>query len=136
MARLMESKTLSVSIQCDTKKVYEFVSHLENLPKWATTFCRSIRETKGQWTLETPQGPVKVRMAEKNDFGVLDHTASPSPGVEVLVPMRVVPNEQGSEVIFTLFRRPEMSDAQYAQDMGMVEQDLKSLKNILEAVRS
>ena len=46
--------------------------------------------------------------------------------------MRVVPNGSGSEVIFTLFKTPEMSDKQFAEDAGLVERDLRTLKSVLE----
>ena len=67
MAALLKSRTLSVSINCDPKKLYEFVSNPENLPKWAKMFCRSIKKSKGGWIVETPQGPVKVRFIRKNE---------------------------------------------------------------------
>jgi hypothetical protein len=75
---------------------------------------------------------MKIRFVERNDFGVLDHYVSPTPGQEVLNLMRVVPNGTGSEVIFTLFQLPEMSNDRYAEDLGMVERDLKVLKSVLE----
>ena len=43
---------------------------------------------------------MKVRFAEKNTFGVLDNYVSPTPEIEVYVPMRVLPNGSGSEVVF------------------------------------
>jgi hypothetical protein len=46
--------------------------------------------------------------------------------------MRVLSNGSGSEVVFTLFQLPEMSDEQFAEDTAMVERDLKTLKNVLE----
>lgn len=46
--------------------------------------------------------------------------------------MRVVANGSGSEVIFTLFRQPGMSDEQVTEDAAWVERDLGTLKNILE----
>ncbi len=128
----LKSRTLSVSIDRDPAAVYEFVSHLENLPKWATAFCLSIKRSGHAWTAQTPQGPVTIRIASRNELGVLDHYVSPAPGVEVYVPMRVVPSGSGSEVLFTLFRRPEMTDAQYAEDQRLVEQDLATLKRVLE----
>jgi len=126
------SRTLSVSINCHPDKVYDFVSGLENMPLWATTFCKSIKKSDGEWIAGTPQGQVKIRLAEKNHFGVLDHYISPAPGVEVYVPMRVVPNGSGSEMIFTLFRTPDMSAEQYAEDAKLVERDLQTLKDVLE----
>lgn len=132
MAATFTSLTLSVSINCLPGKVYEFISDPENLPKWARGFCQSVRKLNADWIVDTPQGPVKFRFVKRNEFGVLDHYVNPAPGVEVYVPMRVVANGSSSEVIFTLFRSPDMSDEQYAEDVKLIEQDLRSLKNILE----
>jgi hypothetical protein len=46
--------------------------------------------------------------------------------------MRVVPNGAGSEVLFTLFRSPAMSDDKYAEDASLVDRDLQTLKRLLE----
>ena len=129
---MFESRTLSVTIACPPRKAYEFVSNPENLPRWAAGLGKSVWKSDTGWVVETPQGPVKIRFVEKNDFGVLDHYVTLASGIEVYVPMRVVPNGSGSEVIFTLFKTPEMSDKQFAEDMGMVERDLKTLKSVLE----
>jgi hypothetical protein len=64
---------------------------------------------------------------------VLDHYVNPAPEIEVYVPMRVLPNGSGSEVIFTLFQLSDMSDERFAEDVEMVERDLKTLKNVLES---
>ena len=132
MASILESRTLSITIACPLQKAYEFVSNPENLPRWAVGLCKSVRKSDAGWVVDTPQGPIQIRFSEKNDFGVLDHYVKLSSGVEVYVPVRVVPNGSGSEVIFTLFKTPEMSDKQFAEDAGMVERDLKALKSILE----
>jgi hypothetical protein len=131
---LLKSTSLTVSINRDPRTVYEFVSNLENLPKWASKAFQSIKQDKGEWIAETPQGSAKVDLAQRNDFGVLDHYVSLSTlGVEVYVPMRVVKNGiNGSEVIFMLFYTSHMSEEKFAQDVKMVEQDLKNLKNIME----
>lgn len=82
--------------------------------------------------METPQGPVTMRFIERNALGVLDHYVTPAPGVEVYVPMRVLANGTGSEVLLTVFRLPEMSEEQYAEDVALVERDLSTLKRVLE----
>ena len=132
---LLKSRSLTVSINRDPRTVYEFVFNLENLPKWASKAFQSIKHVEGEWIAETPQGSAKVSLTHRNDFGVLDHHVSLSSlGVEVYIPMRVVQNGiNGSEVIFTLFYATHMTEEQFAQDMRMVEQDLKSLKSIIEA---
>ncbi|MBI2355294.1 MAG: SRPBCC family protein [Deltaproteobacteria bacterium] len=132
MATHLTSRTLGVSIGCPPDQVYEFVSNPENLPKWAKGLGKSVRKSGGGWLVDTPQGPAKVRFAERNRLGVLDHYVTTAQGIEVYVPLRVIANGSGSELLFTLFRLPGMSDEQYAADQQLVEQDLKTLKEILE----
>ena len=132
MNGLMKSKTLQISIRCDPRKVFAFVSILENLPRWATAFVQSIKKLNGVWVAQTTQGPAKFKIAKKNSFGILDHIVIPAPGVEVYVPMRVVANGSESEVIFTLFQGPGMSSRQFAHDQKLVKKDLATLKRVLE----
>ena len=78
-----------------------------------------------------PQGPVRIRFTERNAFGVMDHHVALDTGPEVHVPMRLVPNGGGAEVLVTLFRRPGMSDAGFAADAAWVLRDLLTLKALL-----
>jgi hypothetical protein len=132
MTTLLQSRTLSISIGCRPDKVYVFVSNPENLPRWAAGLCKSIRKSGAGWIVETTQGPMNVRFVKNNDLGVLDHYVTPAPGVEVYVPIRVLPNGSGSTVLFTLFQLPGMSDEKYAEDAGLVTRDLETLKRVLE----
>jgi hypothetical protein len=132
MTKRLLSRTLSVSINCPADKVYAFVSNPENLPGWAAGLCKSVRKSDAGWIVETTQGPMNLRFAKDNDLGVLDHYVSPAPGVEVYVPMRVLPNGPGSELLFTLFQLPGMSDGKFAEDAGLVTRDLETLKAMLE----
>ena len=82
--------------------------------------------------MEAPFGTIRVRFAERNTFGVIDHDVTLESGVTIHNPMRVIPHGEGSEFLFTLIRQPGASDEQFAQDKSAVEQDLKTLKNVLE----
>jgi len=135
MSKTVAARTLSVSIDCPADQVYGFVSDPRNLPRWATAFCRSIRRSDSGWVVEMPQGEVTVRFVPRNTMGVLDHFVIPAPDVEIYVPMRVVANGAGSEVLFTLFRLPGMTDEAFATDAGMVERDLGTLKKVMETNR-
>jgi hypothetical protein len=46
--------------------------------------------------------------------------------------MRVVPNDAGSEVVFTLFQPPGVSDVKFDADARAVGADLSSLEAALE----
>ena len=126
------AKHISVSIECSAAEVYEFASNPENLPQWAGGLSGSIKKVGDEWIAEAPMGTLKVNFAEKNKFGILDHDVTLSSGAKFYNPMRVFPNNDGSEVIFTLFRRAGMSDQNFADDAGSVETDLNKLKTLLE----
>jgi hypothetical protein len=70
-------------------------------------------------------------------LGVADHVVTPltGGGPAVDVPLRVVPNGSGSEVVIMIFHQPGMSDEQYAADAALVQADLERLKDALERSR-
>jgi uncharacterized protein YndB with AHSA1/START domain len=123
---------ISVSIDRPPAQVYEFASNPENVPKWATGLSGAITQVNGEWFSESPMGKVKVKFAERNALGVLDHQVTLPSGVTINNPMRVVPNQEGSEVVFTLFRQPDVTDPKFAEDAAWVRKDLAKLKAILE----
>lgn len=126
------SMTISVPIAREPAAVYAYVANLNNFPCWATTFCRSIRQERDGWLMETSLGTLAIRLAPENSLGVLDHYLTPAGGETLYVPVRVVANGAGSEVLFTLFRLPGVSDEEYAADADLVRQDLSTLRKLLE----
>ena len=135
MPTLRRCRTLSVSIDAPPARVYAFVRNPENLPRWASGLGRGVRKTADGWILETADGPLGFKFVADNDFGVLDHIVTLTPGVDILNPMRVVANGDGCEVSFTLFELPGMTAEKFAEDAAMVERDLKTLKKVLETGR-
>ncbi len=126
------SRTLNVTIDRPPDQVYAFAANPRNLPRWAAGLGASVRKSDAGWIVETPPGLATIRFVENNDLGVLDHYVTLTSGVEVYVPMRVIPNGTGSEVMFTVFQTPGMSAEQFAEDARLVERDLQTLKVILE----
>jgi hypothetical protein len=133
MPATLESRTLTISIAREADAVYQFISNPANLPRWATAFCQSVRQVGLDWIMQTSGGEMKVRFVPPNTFRIADHFVSPAPGVEIYVPLRVLQNGSGSEVVFTLFRSPEMSPEKFREDVALVEQDLQTLKRVLES---
>ena len=133
MATMYPSRNLSVQIHRTPLDVYSFTAVPENWPQWASGLGKSLTKKNGEWIADTPQGPVKVRFTERNAFGILDHYVMPTPGVEIYIPLRVIANGSGSELIFTLFRLLDMSEEQFMADANAVMRDLTALKTLLEA---
>ncbi|MBM7059467.1 SRPBCC family protein [Pseudomonas sp. UL073] len=129
----LDSQTLSVHIRRDPHSVYAFTAQPENFPRWATGLGKGLEQVDGEWFADTAQGRVRLRFSPANAFGVLDHYVYPAPGIEIYVPLRVIANGDGCDVVFTLFRQPDMDDASFAADADWVRRDLEALKQLLES---
>ena len=105
-----------MTIERPPQEVYAFVRDPKNLAKWASGL----------------DGAVKVRFADTNPYGVLDHFVSVNSGPEVYMPMRVFPNGDGAEVLITVFRQSGVSEEKFAEDTQWVRRDLETLKELLE----
>lgn len=130
--KTLQVKHISISILCNPIKVYQFASNPTNLCLWATGLSSSVQKVGNDWIAQSPLGKIKIKFAKANPFGILDHHVILESGNIFLNPMRVIPNQEGSEVIFSLFRQPEMSEEQFKQDADWVTKDLLKLKSILE----
>lgn len=127
------ARHISVSINRSPADIYNFASNPENLPKWAAGLSgASIIRSGDHWICESPMGRVKVKFAEKNPFGVMDHEVTLPSGEVNHNPFRVLSNESGGEVVFTLYRLPRMNDSDFEHDAFLIQKDLETLKRLLE----
>lgn len=132
MTRL--SQTLSVTINRPADEVYAYMANIQHLADWAAGLCESVIRNTGAntWLIHTPTGEASVRFVEQNKFRIVDHYVKQGQDPEVYIPIRVLENEQGSEVIFTLFRLPGMKE-RFEKDRQAVQKDLDTLKKLIEA---
>lgn len=130
---IQRAKHVSIGIERTFEEVYGFLADPENFPKWAKGLGQSFRHAGGMdWMVETPVGAMKVSFSQRNAHGIADHTLIPEHGAPMYNPFRVVRNGDGSEVTFTLFQRPGMTDDTFKKDAEWVEKDLATLKALLE----
>jgi Polyketide cyclase / dehydrase and lipid transport len=129
---VMPARTVGVAIERDPDTVYQYVSNPCHLPDWAPGLAKSVREEDGNWIVETAGGEVRITFVPPNDFRIADHRVSADGGLDVINPVRVLPNGDGAEVLFTVFQLEGMADEQFQRDVATVESDLQTLKGRLE----
>ncbi|MGO1543616.1 MAG: SRPBCC family protein [Gulosibacter sp.] len=129
---IYESRHISQSIERDPRDVIAFASDPANLPRWAAGLSSGIRHERGKWLTDSPMGVVEVRFHDGAGLGILDHTVIFPDGTEVLNPLRVLRNGDGSEVVFTIYRLPGVSKDDFERDARLVREDLERLRGILE----
>jgi hypothetical protein len=128
-----ESVHVSTTIDCPAADVYDYASNPLNLSTWAAGLAhQDVQLVDGQWIVDSPMGRVVVAFAPANDFGILDHDVTLPAGETVRNPMRVIPNGDGCDVVFTVRRRPGMSNTEFAADVDAVTADLAALRTLME----
>jgi hypothetical protein len=129
----LPARHISISINSSPETVYKFASDPLNMPKWAEGLSKATMVKSGdEWIAESPMGKVKVKFTPQNNLGVLDHDVTLPSGEVVHNPLRILKNGKGSEVVFTLYRRPGVSDQEFESDAKAVAKDLETLKGLLK----
>ena len=129
---MSESRHLSTHIARPAAEVYAFVTDPARLPEWAAGLGGRVEQRDGRWFADSPMGEVEVRFAPENPFGVADHDVTLPDGQVFSNPMRVLPDEDGCEVVFTLRRQPEMTDEAFEADANAIRADLTTLQRLME----
>jgi hypothetical protein len=133
----MESRHVSIWIDVAPEVVYEFAADPRTWPQWAAGLAEGgLHQSADGWVADSPMGVVAVEFAPPNTFGVLDHIVRMPSGEQVYNPFRVVPvgvGQPACEVVFSVRRRPGMTDEEFSADAAAVAADLSTLKSLVES---
>jgi hypothetical protein len=130
---MLPARTYSVSIQREWRALYEEIWRPEYFTRWASGLAESDLHREGDtWRAQGPEGPITIRFTEHNAHGVMDHVVDPGEGDPVHIPLRVIANGDGAEVMLTLFRQPGMDDEKFSADAKWIMRDLRRLKELAE----
>lgn len=127
----MRSDTRSVSIQAPAEFTWR---KLSDLACWSifspfVTECSLLEE--GVWSVRSPQGTVVVRTHFDAHRLLLDHVVELAAG-PVLIPYRVVPNLDGSELVMTNFQSPGDSVEEYEEQLDWMIRELDGARSYIE----
>ncbi|MET0292534.1 MAG: hypothetical protein ABW136_09240 [Steroidobacteraceae bacterium] len=105
-----------MSIARPWREVHAFASSPVNFPLWA----------------EGLESGAVISVSPNADYGIADHTVELPDGTRIHVPLRVIANGEGAEVIFTFFQLPAMTAQDVERGAAAVATDLATLKRLLE----
>jgi len=131
---MLNARTIAISIARPADEVFDFVMEPQNFLKWAFVGQSSMRHVgANDWEVETSVGRRILRMPVPNAHGILDHySLRHRDDVPHLIAMRVVPNGDGTELLYTMFKRPGQSDLEWESMIEWITTDLLTLKSLLE----
>jgi hypothetical protein len=115
----METRTVTAVLDAPRERVFDYLSRIENLPRWATEFARELRYEDGRAIVVNGLGEFLFTIEADPQTGVIDMRSGPTDDELSLFPTRVVSLPDGrSAYTFTMFQAPDMPDelfeAQYA----------------------
>lgn len=104
------TETCVVNVPRDT--VFEFLSNIENIPKWATKFVKKLTLVDDKYMALTPIGDVFIRLDVDKKAGLVDIYAGPTEDNMTPAYMRIIslPNNS-TAVMFTFFQYDSTPDA-------------------------
>ncbi|QDY43489.1 polyketide cyclase [Candidatus Pantoea soli] len=125
---MLPSQTVTITVPRNWLDLYETIWKPECFAKWVEGLRSStLIQESNYWKAKGPQGCMKLRFTPHNPFGVMDHWIDTGSGKEIYMPMRVVANEQGAEIVTVVYRQPLTSDDKFSRDVERVKQDLERL---------
>ncbi|VAW95269.1 hypothetical protein MNBD_GAMMA21-1433 [hydrothermal vent metagenome] len=130
---IFETKTLTVSIDAPFNAVADDLANPITHPEWATEFFTgdAVPNDKGGVNANVPMmgGPVKFEIKADAKQGILDLFLAPETGkFGDPLPVRLIRNGDGVDVLWTLTRYPGMPDIAWQLGLDSMNKELVSLK--------
>ena len=130
----MQSRTHTLALEAPKAVVFDFLSRIENLPKWATNFCLALNSEAGRHRVVTPQGEIVFRIEADRATGVIDMHGGPREEEMAYWPARVVDRlPRGSLFIFTAFQLPGMSEEVFERQCDALLEEFGNIRRFTEA---
>ena len=107
----MSSRTVTAVLEAPKEQVFDYLSQIANLPKWASEFARELKYEDGKAKVVYGLGEFYVSIDADPDTGVIDMYAGPTESELALFPTRVVALPAGGSAFsFTMFQGAEIPD--------------------------
>ena len=130
----MKTSTHTLPLAAPKERTFGFLSQIENLPKWATRFCKSVRRDGDGHRILTPQGEIAFRIEADARTGIVDMYGGPSADAMAHWPARVVATpDGGSLLIFTAFQYPGVPDDAFATQCAALAEEFDHLRRLTVA---
>lgn len=121
----MKTSTHTLPLSAPKTKAFTFLADIENLPKWATMFCKELKkDAQGKHKVVTPGGEIFFKIVGDEKSGTIDMYGGPTEEQMSYWPARVVERPgAGSLFIFTSMQYPGMSDEVFTMQCESLKQE-------------
>ncbi len=127
--------TRAVTVRRPFAAVVAYLTDPLRYSEWAIDYFTSpVTEIDEQtYRVTTVAGDRRLRVDVDAERGVIDLYLAPlDSAFSYPLPIRVLTNGDGADVLFTLTREPELSDAEWDSSLLALENELGAIKRLLE----
>lgn len=129
----MNNRTKTVTLNAPREKVFDYVSNIENLPKWATGFCLELKKEGSDYKVKTPDGEIHFRIEADRQTGVVDMFGGPVKDRAACWPARVAPLPDNTSVlIFTAVQPPDVPDEVFEMQCKSLDEEFENIRRAVE----
>lgn len=124
-------ETRSISIATPPAIVLDLLGDARRLPDWAPEFASAVEPDGEDWLIDSGGTRLRIQLRFSPEHGIVDllRPGDPRRGAR----MRVVPNEEGSEFVFTLIFPAGTPPDVVAAQMTTVESELRTVRDLCDA---
>ena len=129
----MNNRTRTVTFNAPKEKVFDYVSNIENLPKWATGFCLELKKAGSDYKVKTPDGEIYFWIDADKKSGVLDMFGGPTKDQAACWPARVAGlPDRTSVLIFTAVQLPDVPDEVFEMQCKSLDEEFENIRRAVE----
>ncbi len=129
----MNNRTKTATFNAPKERVFDYISNIENLPKWATAFCRGLKKAGRDYKVVTPDGEVYFWIESDKKSGVLDMFGGPSKDSVVCWPARVAALPDNTSLfIFTALQIPGVPDEVFETQCKSLDEEIENIRRAVE----
>lgn len=129
----MTVHTTTAHYKVSSKVLFDFVSSIENLPKWAVGYCKRVWQEDGVYKIETPMGEMIQRFDCNPEAGTIDMYSGYHSDEMWCWPVRVTSDNMGGSVLaFTCIQMPTQSQEEFSGQCLLLKEELEILRKLLE----
>ena len=131
----MTAHTQTGHFNVSPEKLYNFISDIENMPKWATNYVKSIRKEGDDYIVETPEGDMYQEFDVDEKNYVINVFCGPTKDKMWMWPARVASDNMGGSVLtFTCIQMPEQDNEQFMMQCRALAEEFENLQEIAKSL--
>lgn len=124
------AETRSISIAAPPATVLDLLGNARRLPDWAPEFASAVKPDGDDWLIDSGGSELRIHLEFSAKQGTVDLLRPGDPGRGAR--MRVLPNEGGSEFVFTLIFPAGTPREAIERQMATVETELRTVRDLCE----